>query len=103
MTGAASYVVVARYRVHPGAGDIVARALRQHGKATRDEFGCLAFAAHRGITDSDSFAIYEEYRNDADWDVHQQTPHYQEYVVGMIKPLLLAREVNFYRPLGNTD
>lgn len=100
MNNTQSYVVVAHYQVRHGAADIVAEALREHGKATRAEPGCLGFAALRGIGDSDSFAIYEEYRSGADCNAHKQTPHYHKHVVETIRPLLHARDVNFYRPVG---
>ncbi|MGH3555935.1 MAG: putative quinol monooxygenase [Mycobacterium sp.] len=93
------YVVIAHHHVRSGAGDIVEAALRDHGAATQEEPGCAAFIAHRSIADPDSFAIYEAYHSQSDWHAHQHTPHYKKYVIDTIKPLLLSRELDFYRPV----
>lgn len=93
------YVVIAHHRVRPGYGDAVAAALGEHVKASRKEPGCVGFAAHRSIANPDAFVMYETYRSQADWHAHQQTPHYRQYVLETIKPLLTARNVDFYRAL----
>lgn len=98
-----AYVVIAHHHARKGAGDEVAAALVEHGKATLGEQGCVAFAAQRSIADPDSFAMYEKYRSEADWDRHQTTAHYQKYVVDTIKPLLVSREVDFYRVTVDAD
>jgi quinol monooxygenase YgiN len=93
------YIVIAHHHVRPGTGNVVAAALYEHGKATRAEPGCTGFVAHRSIADPDSFAMYETYRSEADWHIHQQSWHYRTYIIETIKPLLEARDVDFFRPL----
>ena len=98
-----AYIVIAHHHVREGDGDTVAAALGEHRVATLAEEGCLGFTTQRSIADPSSFAMVETYRSQADWDAHQQTPHYQKYVVGIIKPLLARREVDFYRPLTGPE
>ena len=42
--------------------------------------------------------LIERYRDDAALDAHVNSPHYQEIVVGRVRPLLTDRRVEVLRP-----
>ncbi|MGE3288623.1 MAG: putative quinol monooxygenase [Pseudonocardia sp.] len=89
-------VVVAHYRVRPGAADEVAAALREYTGLVRAEPGCLGFTAHRDRADPEAFALYESYRSQADLDAHVASEHYARIARDRIRPLLAERTVAFY-------
>jgi len=68
--------VVARIRAAKGKGDALAALLEEQVAAVRAaEPGCLVYRAHRSAKDPDAFCFYEQYRDDAAFDVHRKAPH----------------------------
>jgi quinol monooxygenase YgiN len=91
--------IVARYRAKPGAGDGVAEALARHVAATRAEPGCVQFDACRSKDDPDEFVLYEKYVDDAAFESHRESPHFMEFIVGTVVPVLAERSWKVYREL----
>ena len=83
--------VIAEYRAQPGRGDQVARVLAQHVAATRTEPGCLQFIAYRAAEAPEIFVLYEQYVDQAAFEAHRTTDHFQNYVEGTIVQLLAER------------
>ncbi len=83
--------VIARYETLPGQGDAVAAVLARHVAASRAEPGCLQFVAERSQDDGDHFVLYERYVDEAAFDAHRDSPHFQRNVVETIAPLLAER------------
>ena len=83
--------VIARYRAHPGRGDEVAAVLRRHVAATRAEPGCIQFDASRSTEHPDEFVLYEKYVDEAAFDAHRASPHFAEYILGKVVPMLAER------------
>ncbi|MGH8934376.1 MAG: putative quinol monooxygenase [Egibacteraceae bacterium] len=92
-------VVIARYRAEEGADDKVAAALREYTPLTRAEPGCLAFAASQSREDPRDFVLYERYLDQAAFDAHASSPHYESIARDRIRPLLDHREVVFLDPI----
>jgi quinol monooxygenase YgiN len=92
--------VVARYRAKPGEGDSVAAVLSWHVPATRAEPGCIQFDACRSTDDPDEFVLYEKYVDEAAFESHRASPHFQKYVLGEIVPRLDERTWQRYREVG---
>jgi quinol monooxygenase YgiN len=88
--------VIARYRANPGSGDAVAEVLRKHVAATRAEPGCVQFDASRSNENPDEFVLYEKYVDDAAFEVHRASPHFQKFVLGQIVPMLVERTFQRY-------
>jgi (4S)-4-hydroxy-5-phosphonooxypentane-2,3-dione isomerase len=87
--------IVVRYQAQPGQGDQVAVLLGRHVAATRAEPGNRDFVALRLTEDPDSFVLYERYQDQAAFEAHMASPHYQGIAVARIRPLLADRTVEF--------
>jgi quinol monooxygenase YgiN len=83
--------VIALYRARPGMGDQVAAILAKHVAATRAESGCVEFIACRGLDDRDRFALFEQYEDEAAFQVHRESDHFRRYIDGGVVPLLDER------------
>jgi quinol monooxygenase YgiN len=83
--------VIADYQAHPGRGDELARILPGHVAQTREEPGCVMFVAYRDSDDPDHFMLYEQYRDEAAFQAHRQSPHFRSNVDEKIVPLLERR------------
>lgn len=83
--------VIATYRCQPGRGDQVAAILADHVAATRSEPGCITFEANRAVGEPDLFVLYEQYRDEAAFDEHRKSPHFERNVEKGVVPLLAER------------
>lgn len=83
--------VIARYRAKAGAADRVAEVLARHVAATRSEPGCMQFDAYRSTENPDEFVLYEKYVDEAAFESHRQSPHFQEFIAGQVVPMLAER------------
>ena len=92
--------VVAKIRAAKGKGDALAALLaEQAGVVRKNEPGCLAYRPHRSTKDPDLFIFYEQYKDDAAFDVHRKSPHLAAYRERREKEGLTEGgvEVEFYR------
>ena len=87
--------IVVHYQATAGKGDEVAALLARHTAATRAEPGNLDFVALRLTEDPDAFVLYERYENQAAFEAHTASPHYEGIAVARIRPLLSERTVEF--------
>ena len=96
--------VIAEYRAQPGRGDQVASVLAKHVAATRTEPGCLQFVAYRAADAPDRFVLYEQYIDQAAFEAHRTTGHFQSYIEGTVVHLLAERRWARYEEVdGNAD
>src|SRR5579859_5874020 len=91
-----AYVVTAWWRAKKGQEETIARIIEQLTPLSRQEPGCLFYQAHRSSTDSQLFFLYEQYVNEAGYEAHMATPHFEHYVRGEAIPNLESRERAFY-------
>ena len=84
-------VVIAQYRTRPGKGDEVASVLALHRSATVAEPGCRAFVVNRSQDDCDRFVLYEQYVDEAAFEAHRASRHFQRYIEGQVGPFLAER------------
>ena len=64
--------VVAKIRAAKGKGDALAALLKEQVAAVRRaEPGCLVYRPHRSTKDPDLFIFYEQYKDDAAFDLHR--------------------------------
>ncbi len=87
---------VAQYHAQPGEGDRIAGVLAKHVASTRAEPGCVQFVAYRSAEDADRFLLYEQYVDEAAFEVHRASPHFRLFIQETIIPLLLERRVSRY-------
>ena len=93
---------VARIRAAKGKGDALAALLaEQAGVVRKAEPGCLAYRPHRSTKDPDLFIFYEQYNDDAAFDVHRKAPHLAAYRERREKEGLTEgpAEVDIYRSI----
>jgi quinol monooxygenase YgiN len=90
--------VVAKIRAAKGKGDALAALLKEQVAAVRKaEPGCLVYRPHR----SDLFIFYEQYKDDAAFDLHRKAPHLAAYRERREKEGLTEgpAEVDIYRSI----
>ncbi|CAL9621494.1 putative quinol monooxygenase [Streptomyces albus] len=88
-----SFVVVARYRVRPGATDQVLALLDEMAAASRKEPGNRRYRVHQGVEDPHTVVLYEEYDSEADFTAHCASDHFRRLVLEGVVPLLESRDV----------
>jgi len=94
--------VVARIRGAQGKGDALAALLtEQCGVVLKAEPGCLAYRVHRSSKDPELFLFYEQYADDAAFELHRSAPHLAAYRQRREKEGLVAgpAEVDVFRSL----
>ena len=94
--------VVAKVRAAKGKGDALAALLKEQAAAVRKaEPGCLVYRPHRSTKDPDVFIFYEQYKDDAAFDIHRKAPYLAAYRGRREKEGLTegATEVEFFRSL----
>jgi quinol monooxygenase YgiN len=94
--------VVAKIRAAKGKGDALAALLKEQAAAVRAaEPGCLVYRAHRSTKDPEAFYFYEQYRDDAAFDVHRKGAHLARFRERREREGLVegAAEVEIYRSI----
>ena len=90
-------VLVAKYHVKAGHGDTVEAALKKMAPLVKaGEPGCTLYQACRSTENPDLFLLYEHYQDEAALLGHRETPHFKEFIEGVIVPLLDKRERELY-------
>ena len=94
--------VMAKVRAAKGKGDALAALFKEQAAAVRKaEPGCLAYRPHRSKKEPDLFIFYEQYKDDAAFDIHRKAPYLAAYRERREKEGLTegATEVEFFRSL----
>ena len=92
-------VLAVTWVARDGESETVAGLLRQLMSLSRAEPGCLQYDAHRNTDDPNTFFLFERYADQAAFDEHAASPHFQELVLGRALPLLASRERHLLTPL----
>jgi quinol monooxygenase YgiN len=95
-----AYVVAAIWRAKEGQADTILRVIEKMTPLSRQEPGCLFYQAHRSPIDPNLFFLYEQYVDEAGYEAHMATPHFERYVKGESIPNLESRERAFYETLN---
>ncbi|WP_197379857.1 putative quinol monooxygenase [Mycolicibacterium mengxianglii] len=102
MSTAETVVVVAHWQTTEASVDTVLAHLAELQPKSLAEPGCLGYEVFRQIEERASLVLIEHYRDDTALDAHLNSSHYQDLVVGRIRPLLTDRRVEFLRPRDET-
>jgi quinol monooxygenase YgiN len=94
-----AYVVSAHWRAQPGEEDRIARICGEMIEPSRAEPGCLFYQPHRSPEDPQLFYLYEQYEDEAGYQAHQDSEHFQRLVVGEAIPHLESRERAFFETM----
>ncbi len=94
-----AYVVAATYRGKTGEAEKVRGVLETMAPLSRQEPGCLFYQAHRSPDDDLVFFLYEQYRDEAGYQAHMDSEHFEKHIRGEATPRLESRERAFYETL----
>jgi quinol monooxygenase YgiN len=94
-----AYVVVARWTARAGNEEGVGQALGKLTAPSRAEPGCRAYQPLQSLEDPREFLIYEEYDDEAAYDAHASSEHFQRYALEEGIPLLESRGRSYYATL----
>ena len=85
------FVVAISIEAKEGDGDAVADILEQLIAPTMAEVGVKFFIPYRPPTNPLSFFVYELYRDEAAWDAHNNSDHFQSAIKELL-PRVAKRE-----------
>jgi quinol monooxygenase YgiN len=91
-----SFVLVVRMTTREGAEDEALEILRELAPASRAEPGCDYYIPARDPENPRSILIFEQYHDQAAFEAHGATEHFQRLAAGRLFPLMESRERSFY-------
>lgn len=91
--------VAVTYLIRAGHEEEAVAFFRKLTPLSRAEPGCRFYLVHRAADDPRRFFLYEQYDDQAALDAHRASPHFQEFVVNGLFPLLEKREPLICHPL----
>lgn len=92
--------VFATWKVKEGEIDNVLNLLKTVQKESEKENGNLFYKIHQSNSDLNTIVLFEGYTNEAAVAEHRNSPHFQEFVLGKIVPLLETREIVLTTPVN---
>jgi quinol monooxygenase YgiN len=92
--------VIAYVRAKPGHEDSVRSALLDLVAHTRTERGCINYDLHESEQTPGEFAIYENWKQPGDLDMHAKSDHLQEFRANTAHRLERASEITRWRMLS---
>ena len=91
-----SFVLVVRMTAAEGREGEALEVMRELAEESRKEPGCELYLPVRDPENSRSFLFYEQYRDQAAFEEHGGSEHFQRLAVGRLFPLMESRERSFY-------
>jgi quinol monooxygenase YgiN len=91
-----AFVVAAVWRAKEGEEKRVEDTIREMTPLSRAEEGNLFYQAQVSPQDPRTFFLYEQYVDEAAYEAHKATPHFQEKVFAHILDYLEERSVKTY-------
>jgi quinol monooxygenase YgiN len=95
-----AHVLVVRMTVREGEEERAAELIGRLAEATRKEPGNVHYIAHRAADDPRVFMFYEQYADQAAFEAHGASEHFQSLALNGLFTLLDGeRERTFYETL----
>jgi len=91
-----AYVVAATYRARDGEEERIREILELMAAPSRAETACRFYQAHRSPEDPRVFFLYEQYDDEAGYQAHMASEHFERHIRGEAIPRLENRERAFY-------
>ena len=85
--------IFARWQVKEGQLPVVLSLLPDLVRGSRAEEGNISYKIYQSRTDANLLLLSEAYVNEAAFETHRGSTHFQDIVVKQIAPLLEKREV----------
>lgn len=92
-------VVAVQYHIRPGHIDEALEFFQRLSEESRKESGVLMYQVHRHPSEPSHFFIYEQYADQAAFDAHRTTPHFQRYATRGLWKIVERRIPEIYAPL----
>jgi (4S)-4-hydroxy-5-phosphonooxypentane-2,3-dione isomerase len=96
------FILVAYIQAKQGHEDFVLEQLRQLEPASQQESGCLFYVVNRSKENPAEFLVYEQYRDEAAFQSHCNSPHFLKYFP-KIKEVSEEPRLVFYDPISETS
>jgi quinol monooxygenase YgiN len=93
------YVVTATWTAIEGNEDVVLDALEKLTGPSREEPGCRFYQAYRDPAEPSVFRLFEIYDDEAAYQAHGASEHFQTFGFGQAIPVLAKRERAFYQTI----
>ena len=81
-----AYCLAVKWAIKEGELDAVLDALGPLTEASREEPGCLLYHAHRSLDDPNVIFLYEQYADEAAYQAHADSEHFNTYALNDIFP-----------------
>jgi len=94
------FVLVVNIRIKPENVERFMPMVLENAREARKEPGCKQFDVLVDREDKTKVMLYEIYKDEKAFEVHQQTPHFKKYLAEAV-PLLASRERHVYRRAGS--
>lgn len=94
------FVVIARYKARAGEDSRVGAALKEMRQPSRAEPGNLDYQVMRDPGQPGVFVLYERYADEAAFQAHLATEHFDTWLRGQVLPFLEERTRLDLVPLG---
>jgi quinol monooxygenase YgiN len=91
-----SLILAVNIRIKPENVDAFMPMVLANARAARQEAGCRQFEVLVDPADRTKIMLFEIYDDEKAFEVHQQTPHFKDYLARAV-PLLASRERQFLK------
>ena len=91
-----AYVVCAKWTAQEGKEDRLAQICEEMTEPSRAEPANRFYQAQRSPENSRLFFLYEQYDDEAGYEAHAASEHFQRLAAGRAIPALAGRERAFY-------
>ena len=91
-----AYVVAATYRAKEGEEERIREILELMAAPSRAEPACRFYQAHRSPEDPRIFFLYEQYDDEAGYQAHMASEHFERHIKGEAIPRLESRQRAFF-------
>jgi quinol monooxygenase YgiN len=95
-----AYVVIARWTARPGREEEVRSAIIKLIAPSRAERGSRWYQPSQDPRNPRVFVLFEVYDDEAAYQAHTESEHFQRLAVEGAIPLLESREREFYETIG---
>jgi (4S)-4-hydroxy-5-phosphonooxypentane-2,3-dione isomerase len=93
-------VLIVHMKIKPGTEQECKRLIALLEQNTRQEPGCIQYKGLQSTVDSTSFAMYEEYKDEAALQSHSSSDHFKQYVKEGLDKIVVERQRTLLRPAG---
>ena len=94
-----AYVVIARWLALAGSEELVLDVIAQLTPLSRAEPACRSYQACRSLEEPREFLLFEVYDDEAGYEAHLASEHFQRLGFGRAIPALEERQRSFYETI----